>query len=169
MELWDEGEGVLVEGAAGEVGGFGEAVGEVWHWVDAAGEAIGHRAGLAAKGWSAIDRVVFGGRADNHADERQVEHRGGEDGGVAVVAAGEATHHFRGARSVVLRPAVGRIGVVDIDASGEFLDLAFERDSATAVPFADFETEQVVVPPSGFGGVGMRAAAGDGDQVAAAE
>ena len=59
--------------------------------------------------------------------------------------------------------------MVDIDVAGEFSDLAFERDGAAAVPFADFDAEQFAVPPGGFGRVRMRAAAGDGDQAAAAE
>src|SRR4051795_9100690 len=57
--LWDEREGVFVERAAGEVGRFGEAIGQVWHRIDAATNAIGHRASLATKRWPAIDRVVF--------------------------------------------------------------------------------------------------------------
>src|SRR6476660_4588770 len=87
--LRDEREGVFVEGAAGEVGGFGEAVGEVRDRVNSAADAVGHRAGLATKRWPAIDRVVFGSCPDCQSDERQMEHRGGEHGCVPVVAAGQ--------------------------------------------------------------------------------
>ena len=46
--LGNECECVFVERAAGEVGGFGQAVGEVRDGVDAAADAVGHGAGLAA-------------------------------------------------------------------------------------------------------------------------
>ena len=151
--LGDECEGVFVEGAAGEVGWLGEAVGEVRDRVHAAADAVRHGAGLAAKRWPAIDRVVFGGCPDCHSDERQVEHRGGQHGGVTVVAAGQATHHGGCARSIVLRPPICRISVIDVDSAGEFFDLAFERNRAPAVPLADFKAKQFAIPPAGFSGV----------------
>jgi hypothetical protein len=110
----------------------------VRHRVDAAARAVGHRAGLAAKRWPAIDRVVFCFCPNCHSHERQVEHCGGQHGGVTVVAAGQAPHHRGGARSIVLRPPIRRIGVVNVDSTWEFRDRDFERDGPAAVPLAYF-------------------------------
>jgi hypothetical protein len=99
----------------------------------------------------------------------QVEHRGGKHGRVTVVAAGQAPHHRGGTRSIVLRPPVCRIGVINIDAGGKPFHLAFERDSSPAVPFADFHAKQVITPPGGLGGVRVLAASRNCDETAPAE
>src|SRR5687768_3968557 len=114
----------------------------MWHRVDTAANTVGHCAGLATKRWPAIDRVIFNFCPDCHSYERQVEHRGGQHGGVTVVAAGQAPHHDGGASSIVFRPPICRVRVKDIDASWKLADLAFERDGSSAMPFADFEAEQ---------------------------
>jgi hypothetical protein len=59
--------------------------------------------------------------------------------------------------------------VVNIDSSGKFFDLAFERDGPPAVPLAHFQAEQLVAPPGGLGGVRMGTAPGDGNQPATAQ
>src|SRR5690606_18121142 len=132
----------FVEWAAGEVGWFGESVGEVWHGVHAAAEAVCHGAGLGTKGWSAIDRAVLGACLRPPTNDGQVEQRGAGDGGVTVGATGQAPHKMGGARSIESRPPIVWVGPEHVDASRVFANLTGERDGAAAVPLANFEAEQ---------------------------
>ena len=53
---------------------------------------------------------------------------------------------------------------MDVNSPRKLLDLTLERDGAAAVPLADLEAKQLVIPPGRFGGVRVFAATGDGDQ-----
>jgi len=57
-------------------------------------EPVGHGTSVAAKRRPAIDRGIIYLGSHRQSDEWQVEHCGGQHGGVTVVAAGQASHEM---------------------------------------------------------------------------
>ena len=119
-----EREAIAVEGGAGEVGGLGEAVGEVADRIDTAAEPVGHGHGLAAEGGAAIDGRIVGAGPHEEPYPGEVQRGGGEEIPPAVGAAGQPPHEADGGGTVVVGPAFVGIGGEDVDPARQAADLA---------------------------------------------
>ena len=157
-------EAVAIERAARQVGRLGQPVGQVRHRVDAAAEAVGHRAGLRAERRLIGDAQVVAVRADQEPPQRQ------------RAAAPRPARRDSRSRSQPAAACIARRRGGRIRASGrwgsprtrrwrrETAHLAFERHGPAAAQLADLAAEQVVAPPHGPGRVRVLAATGDADQ-----
>ncbi len=121
---------------------------------------------LAAKRRSIVALCVMhvGVRQQTH--ERQVQQRRAQHAPIAIAAPSQSPHGARRSGAIVFRPAIERVGLVDVDPSRKQAHLTRQRDRAPAVESRTSSTNGSSSHQATFCGMRVIAATGDRDQAA---